>query len=218
MIIKPVILSLKVATIATIITLIIGIILARVFTKYNFKFKRGVEILILLPMVLPPSVIGYGLLKIIGRGGLIGGFLYENFDITLVFNWIAACIAAVVVSLPLMYQNCKTGFENINNSYEKVARTLGATENIIFWKITIPIALPNILTGTILAFARAVGEFGATLMVAGNIPGKTQTIPLAIFFAVDRGDIRSANILMGITIIFSFSIIYILNRWVGSKE
>lgn len=218
MILSPILISLKVASIATIITLILGVLLARVFTKYDFKAKDVLEVLVIMPMVLPPSVTGYGLLILIGKRGFIGKFIYNNFGISLVFTWAAACIAAAVVALPLMYQSCKAAFLNVNHIYEDAARTLGAGERRVFFKITLPLAWPGVASGIVLSFARALGEFGATLMVAGNIPGKTETIPTAIYYAVEAGDIRTANILMGIVVTFSFILIYTLNGWLKRKH
>jgi len=218
MILSPIFISLKIALIATAFVLIVGVFLARVFTKNNFKGKDIFEVILLLPMILPPSVTGYGLLVLIGRRGLIGHFLYETFGITMIFTWIAACIAAAIVSLPLMYQSCKGAFLNVDSMLESAARTLGASKRKVFWKITLPLAWPGILSGIVLTFARALGEFGATLMVAGNIPGKTQNIPLAIYFAVERGDTKTANILMAIVIVFSFTVVYGLNLWSKNKQ
>lgn len=218
MILSPVFISFKVALTATVFTLVFGVLLARIFTKYDFKAKDILESLVILPMVLPPSVTGYGLLILIGKRGIIGRFLFDTFGISLVFTWIAACIAAIIVSLPLMYQSCKAAFLNVNNIYEDAARTLGASEKRIFWRITLPLAWPGIVSGIVLSFARALGEFGATLMVAGNIPGKTETIPLAVYFAVEGGDTRTANILMGIVVAFSFTLIFGLNKWLKKKR
>lgn len=218
MIFSPMMISLKVAVIATIITLILGILLARVFTKYSFKFKDILEVIVILPMVIPPSVTGYGILILFGKRGIIGRFLYEVFGVSIIFTWAAACIAAAVVSLPLMYQSCKAAFLNVDHRYENAARTLGADERRIFWKITLPLSWPGILSGIVLSFARAIGEFGATLMVAGNIPGKTETIPLAIYYAVESGDKRTANILIIIVTLFSFIIVYSLNMWLKKKH
>ncbi|GAA0127228.1 molybdate ABC transporter permease subunit [Clostridium senegalense] len=218
MILEPIIISLKVSSISTLITLMLGIFLARIFTKYNFKGKDILETIIMLPMVLPPSVIGYGLLMIIGSNGIIGKIFLELFNKKLIFNITAACIASTIVALPLMYQSVKSAFLNIDILYENVARTLGADERTIFWKISFPLAFQGIISGIVLAFARSIGEFGATLMVAGNIPGKTQTIPLAIYFAAEGGDNKTANILMTIVIVFSFIIVYGLNRWSKSKK
>ncbi|NMM64841.1 molybdate ABC transporter permease subunit [Clostridium sp. P21] len=213
MIISPIIISLKVSLISTIFTCIIGIALARLFTKYDFKGKNVLEVLIILPMVLPPSVTGYGLLVILGKYGFIGKLIFNVFNTSLIFTLTAACIASFIVSLPLMYQSCKAAFVNMDKVYENAARTLGASELKVFFKITLPMAFPGIISGLVLSFARALGEFGATLMVAGNIPGKTQTIPLAIYFAVESGDSRTANILVAIVLIFSFTTIYSLNIW-----
>ncbi|KNF08299.1 putative molybdenum transport system permease protein YvgM [Gottschalkia purinilytica] len=218
MILSPILISIKVASIATIFTIILGVFLAHVFIKYEFKGKGLLEVLVTLPMVLPPSVTGYGLLILIGKKGLFGKLLYNTFGINLVFTWVAACIAATIVSLPLMYQSCKAAFLNVNNTYENAARTLGASEKKIFWKITLPLAIPGIISGIVLSFARAIGEFGATLMVAGNIPGKTETIPLAIYFAVETGNTKVANTLMGVVVLFSFILIYSLNGWLKKKN
>lgn len=218
MAITPILISIKVALLATVFTLIMGVFLARLLTKYDFRFKAAAETLILLPMVLPPTVVGYALLILIGRRGILGRFLYDTFGISIIFTWTAACLAAAIVSLPLMYQSCKAAFLNIDHIYENAARTLGANERRIFWRISLPLALPGIIGGTVLAFARALGEFGATLMVAGNIPGKTETIPLAIYFAVESGDLKKANTLMLIVVVFSFILIYGLNSWLRRKQ
>ncbi|WMJ80098.1 molybdate ABC transporter permease subunit [Clostridium sp. MB40-C1] len=218
MILEPIILSLKVAFISTIFTFIFGILLARVFTKYNFRGKDILECLIIMPMVLPPTITGYGLLILMSRRASLGKFLYENFGVTLIFTPTAACVAATIVSLPLMYQSSKAAFINIDHIYENAARTLGATEWRIFMKVSFPLAWPGIVSGIVLSFARALGEFGATLMVAGNIPGKTQTIPTAIYFAVDNGYTKVANTLLGVVVVFSFVLIFSLNSWLKKKD
>lgn len=218
MILEPIIISVKVSMVSTLITLILGVFSARIFTKYTFLGKDILETVIMMPMILPPSVTGYGLLMIIGANGFLGKAFYELFNIRLIFNLKAACIASIIVSLPLVYQNVKSAFLNVDNLYENVGRTLGADETTIFWKVSFPLAFQGIISGTVLGFARSIGEFGATLMVAGNIPGKTQTIPLAIYFAAESGDSKTANILMSIVIIFSFIIIYGLNKFGKSKK
>lgn len=215
---EPILLSLKVASISTLITLLLGVGLSYFFSRYEFILKDFLESIIILPMVLPPSVLGYILLKIFGKRGPLGIFIENVFGTSIIFTPVAACIAAIVVSLPLMYQNCKSGFMSVDTNLENVARTLGANEWKVFRKVTIPLALPGILSGIVLAFARAIGEFGATLMIAGNIPGKTQTIPTAIYYAVEAGDNKKANILMAIVLIFSFIIIYTLNKWMKSRR
>lgn len=217
-IMAPILLSLKIAVISTFITLILGLILAYVFTKHEFLFKDGLEVILTLPMTLPPTIMGYILLLLFSRKGPIGKILYNAFDINIIFTWVAGCIAAVVVSLPLMYQSIKSSFLSTDPVYENVARTLGKSEFEIFTKITIPLALPGIVSGIVLSFSRAIGEFGATLMVAGNIPGKTETIPLAIFYAVESNNRQKANLLMAIVIGFSFINIYLLNKWIKKRK
>ncbi|AVQ45322.1 molybdate ABC transporter permease subunit [Clostridium botulinum] len=218
MILEPIILSVRIAFISTIFTFIFGILLARVITKYNFRGKDILESLIIMPMVLPPTITGYGLLILMSRRNFIGKFLYENFGITIIFTPAAACVAAIIVSIPLMYQSAKAAFLNIDHIYENAARTLGASEWRIFFKISFPLAWPGIVSGSVLSFARALGEFGATLMVAGNIPGKTQTIPTAIYFAVDNGYAKVANTLLGVVVVFSFVLIFSLNTWLKKKD
>ncbi|QQK07772.1 molybdate ABC transporter permease subunit [Miniphocaeibacter halophilus] len=215
---EPIILSLKVATISTIFTLIIGTFFAHIFTKYNFPFKDGLEVIFTLPMTIPPTIVGYLLLILLGRRGPVGIFLEEVFGIRIIFTWVAACIASIVVSLPLMYQSIKSSLQGVNPVYEKAAKTLGVSNIKIFFKITVPLALPGIVSGIVLSFSRALGEFGATLMVAGNIPGKTETIPLAIYYAVESNNKEKANTLMLIVIIFSFINIYLLNKWLKKKR
>lgn len=217
-ILSPVILSLRVATISTIITMIVGIVFAYIFVRYNFHFKDLLESVLILPMVLPPSVIGYILLVIFGKRGFIGVYLNKIFGISIIFTWIACVIASVVVSIPLMYQSIKSSFLAIDENYINAARTLGASEKKIFFKVILPLAMPGIVSGMVLSFARALGEFGATMMIAGNIPGKTQTIPTAIYYAIASDDMNKANVLTFIVIIFSFSVIFILNRYQKNKK
>lgn len=213
MILSPIMISLRIAAVSTVITLIIGVLLSRTLTKYDFKGKNIIEVILLLPMILPPSVVGYGLLILIGKRGILGKLLYDAFGVRLIFTWVAACIAATVVSLPLMYQSCKSAFLKIEPDLEMAAMSLGANKREVFLKISLPLALPGIISGVVLSFARSLGEFGATLMVAGNIPGKTQNIPLAIYFAVEMGDTKTANILLAIVVIFSFIVVYSMNKW-----
>lgn len=215
----PIILSLKVAFAAVIIVTCVSIPLARLMAKRDFLGKDVVESIITLPLVLPPSVIGFMLLVVFGKNGPLGKLLEQLFHIKVVFTLEGAIIAAAVVSLPLMYQSVKVAMESVDQNLEKAARTLGAKELRIFFTITLPLAWNGILAGLVLAFARSLGEFGATLMIAGNIPGKTQTMPLAIYFANEAGDVRQASILVIIMTVFSFMVIYGLNRWgKGSKQ
>lgn len=208
----PVFLSLRVALIAVFIVACAGLPLARLMARSNFYGKGLAEAAITLPLVLPPSVIGYGLLLVIGKNGLLGKTL-AGMGITLVFTWWAAVLASVMVSFPLMYQSAGAAFKSVDVNYEKAARTLGAGELRIFFTITLPLAWPGVVAGLVLSFARALGEFGATLMVAGNIPGQTQTLPLAIYFAVESGDSETARALVAIITVFSFLVIFLANRW-----
>ena len=212
----PIILSLKVAVIAVCIDFVFGMVVARFMARKDFTGKNLVESLIILPMVLPPTVLGYGLLIFLGKRGFLGRFLLDNFGFQIIFTWWAAALASAIVSFPLMYQSAKAAFSSVDVTLEKAARTLGTGEIRIFLTITLPLAWPGILAGLVLAFARALGEFGATLMVAGNIPGKTQTIPLAIYSAVESGETGLAQRLVLIITVLSFAALYWLNRW--SKE
>lgn len=212
MIINAILISLKVVFIATFFSFMMGIILGRVFTRYDFKFKSLIETIILCPMFLPPSVLGYLLLILIGKNGIIGKFLYDTFKIQLVFTWQGAAIAAFVVSFSIMYNTCKSTFNSLNPSYEESAKVMGASEYIIFKDIILPLSKRGIITGLILSFARAFGEFGATIMVAGNIPSKTQTVPMAIYYAVESGNTKDANIMMIFTIVLGMVLVIITNK------
>ena len=206
---SPILLSLKVAFCATAITFIVGLGLARLFCTRRVPLRPLWEALLLLPLVFPPTLTGYLLLMLFAKRGLLGGILGQV-GISVVFTWAAAVIASFVVSLPLMYQNCKAALMGVEPQYAQAARTLGVPEGRIFRRITLPIAAPGILSGTALSFARALGEFGATLMVAGNIPGRTQTIPLALYSAVEGGRSREANILLGVTVVISFCLVAVV--------
>ena len=219
--IEAILLSLKVTVIAVFVTFFIGTALAYVFHKNSFKFKNIIETLIVLPMSLPPTVIGYILLVLIGRRGLIGKYFYEWFGWNIVFSWKAACLVAVVVTIPLMYQNDKLGFDNVQKEIKEAAKVDGAESFQIFRYIIFPMASKGILAGILLSCIRAMGEFGATLIVAGNIPGQTQTIPLLIYFSIESGEIKKANILIIIIVIFSFILVIIINRLIekeGKKQ
>lgn len=208
----PLWLSIKTASIATVIVFIIGVCLARLFARSYFPGKTIIEAIILLPLVLPPTVVGFGLLYLFGKNSFIGQWL-NNFDIQIVFTWYAVLIAAVVVSFPLMYQSASAAFQQYDRNIENVAYTMGASRWKVFWTISFPLAWPGLLSGLVLSFARALGEFGATLMLAGYIPNVTDTIPLAIYFAVESGNIEMAKFWVFIIIIFGFSAILWLNWW-----
>lgn len=210
---SPVILSFKVSLISTIATAFLGTAFAYFLHRFSFYGRNLVETIVGLPLVLPPTVVGFGLLMIFGRQGLAGPILENFFGIRIVFTLGAAVIASVVVSLPLMYQSAKAGFSGVDPKFEQAARTLGASEWRVFFTVTLPLASRGIYAGLLLAFARGLGEFGATMMVAGNIPGKTQTIPLAIFFSAESGDMKTAGILVAVISVISLVITWWVNAW-----
>lgn len=210
---SPLWLSFKTAIIATLIVFIIGVWLARIIGRNQFFGKSVVEAIIMLPLVLPPTVVGFGLLYIFGKNGPIGMLLMRLFDFQVVFTWYAVLIAAIVVSFPLMYQSASAAFQQYDASIENAAYTMGASKWRVFWTISFPIAWPGILGGTVLTFARALGEFGATLMLAGYIPNVTDTIPLAIYFEVEAGNTEMAAIWVIIIVSLGFSAILWLNWW-----
>ncbi len=209
---SPLYISLKTVLTATMITFFLGLSAARWMALYNGKFKTLFDGLFLLPLVLPPTVIGFGLLLLFGKSGPIGSLL-NLFGTTVVFTWSATVIAAVIVSFPLMYISARGGFEQVDINIENAARTLGAGEWRIFWTVTLPLSWPSIMAATVLTFARALGEFGATLMLAGNIPGKTTTIPVAIYFKMQAGHLQEALFLTLIVLAFAFTSLLLLAYW-----
>lgn len=215
---EPIFLSIRVALLATVIAFFLGVFFAYLLTKKKVPGKNIWETILILPMILPPSIVGYLLLKVFGKRGPIGAFLLDTFGIQIVFTWIACVIAATVVALPLMYQNAKGAFQSVDPSYELAAKTLGSSSFKVFRTVTFPLSGPGIVSGIVLTFARALGEFGATLMLAGNIPGKTQTIPTAIYYAVVVGKDEKASMLVLIMILFSFALVFGLNMWLKRRE
>jgi molybdate transport system permease protein len=208
----PLYLSLKVATIATVLSIIIGIPMGWLLAKKRFPGRRILDSLITLPVVLPPTVLGYYLLITIGRQSPIGQAMEQFFNIILVFTWQAAVIAALLVSIPFLIKSAKAAFQAVDSDIENAARTLGRGELSIFFRVTVPLAWPGILGGIVLTYARALGDFGATLIVAGNIPGRTQTMPIAIYDALVAGDIQTVNFLVLIMTAVVLVILLILNR------
>jgi len=208
----PLWISLKTVLTTTVITFFLGIAVARWMARYNGRFKSVLDGLFILPLVLPPTVVGFGLLLIFGKNGPIGELL-SWFGTTVVFSWPATVISAVVVTFPLMYMSTRAGFEQVDTNVENAARTLGASEWRIFWTVTLPMSWPAVAAATTLAFARALGEFGATLMLAGNIPGKTTTIPVAIYFNIQAGHMEEATILVAIVLAISFASLAALAYW-----
>lgn len=209
---SPLWLSFKTATIATIVVFIIGVFLARLFTRRDFPGKSILEAAIMLPLVLPPTVVGFGLLYLFGKNGPLGK-LFGLFNIQIVFTWYAVIIAAIVVSFPLMYQSASAAFKQYDQNIENAAITMGASKWKVFWTISFPLAWPGLLAGLVLTFARALGEFGATLMIAGYIPNVTDTIPLAIYFAVESGNMKMASLWVAIIVILGFTAMLWLNWW-----
>ncbi|MGI2902969.1 molybdate ABC transporter permease subunit [Tolypothrix sp. VBCCA 56010] len=208
----PLWISLKTSLLATIITFFVGIAAAYWMLGYRGKGKSLIEGIFVSPLILPPTVVGFLLLMFFGKYGPAGQFL-DKFNFSIVFNWYGAAIAATVVSFPLMYRTALGAFEQIDQNLLLVAKTLGASQWTMFWRIMLPLSLPGVLAGTTLAFARALGEFGATLMLAGNIPGQTQTMPLAIYFAVEAGDNNEAWLWSLIIMATSLSGIIAVNIW-----
>jgi len=209
---SPLWISIKTSLVATIITFFFGIVISYLVSNFKGKSKGLIDGLFTLPLILPPTVVGFFLLLICGKNGPVGKIL-ELFDTSIIFSWSATILAAVVVSFPMMYRTTRSAFEQIDTNILSAARTLGLSEFKIFHKIAIPLAMPGIIGGLILSFARAMGEFGATLMIAGNIPGKTQTMPLAIFFAAEGGDMEKAMLWVSIIVLLSLILIIILNYW-----
>ncbi|QKQ76404.1 molybdate ABC transporter permease subunit [Nostoc sp. TCL240-02] len=214
---SPLWISLKTSLLATFITFFLGIAAAYWMLGYRGKGKSLIEGIFIAPLILPPTVVGFLLLLFFGKNGPVGK-LMQTFDFSIVFTWYGAAIAATVVSFPLMYKTALGAFEQIDGNLLRVARTLGATEATIFWRISLPLALPGIVAATMLAFARALGEFGATLMLAGNIPGQTQTIPMAIYFAVEAGAMNEAWFWAIAIMAISLSGIIGVNFWQELRE
>lgn len=208
---SPLLISLKAAIIATIITFFLGIYGAY-FTMKLKRFKALVDGIFTLPLVLPPTIVGFFLLVFLGRNSIIGGFL-AKYDISLVFSSTATVIASTVVSFPLMYRTARGAFEQLDKNILYAARTLGLKEHKILWKIIIPNSLSSLVAGTILAFARALGEFGATIMIAGNIPGKTQTMAVAVYSAVQAGNRKLAYNWVAVMVVISFASILLINKF-----
>ena len=203
----PLLLTLKVAGFATLLALILGVGAAYMLTRYRFAGRDVLDAICTLPLVMPPTVLGYYLIVLVGRRGWIGEWLWETFGITLMFTWQGAVFAAAVVAFPLVFKGARAAFESVDAQLEGAARTLGVSELGVFFRVTFPLAWRGVLAGTMLAFARAMGEFGATLMVAGNIPGRTQTLSLAVYDAVQAGHDDMANFLVVLTSVVCVAIL-----------
>lgn len=210
--ISPILISIKTAVVSIIITFFLGILAARaVIGLNNEKNKMIWDGILTMPMVLPPTVAGFFLLLIFGVNGPVGKLFIDYFDVKIAFSWTATVIAAVVISFPLMYRSAKGAFEQVDGNLMDAARTLGRSEWWIFWKVLLPNALPGVVSGGILAFARGLGEFGATAMIAGNIAGKTRTLSLAVYSNVAAGNMDNAYQYVWILVVISFAIVVLMN-------
>ncbi len=212
---SPLFISLKVALTATLITIFFGTAAARFVLKIK-RFKGIIDGLFTLPMVLPPTVVGFFLLVLLGKSSPTGKLLM-NLNINVVFTWVGAVIASAVVSFPLMYRTVRGAFEQFDVNIIYAARTLGMAESKIFRAIVLPNIVPGLIAGTILSFARALGEFGATMMLAGNIPGKTQTMSVAVYSAVQSGDSGTAYKWVAVVCAMSFTAMILMNFWNGRQ-
>jgi molybdate transport system permease protein len=205
-------LSLQVATWATLACLVLGTGVGYALARWRFPGRDLVDTLLTLPMVMPPTVLGYYLLVLLGRKGWVGGWLHATFGINLIFTLTGAVIAATVVAFPLVFKPARAAFEAVDPQLQDAARVLGVSEAGVFWRVTLPLAWRGILAGVLLGFARALGEFGATLMVAGSIPGKTQTLSIAVYEAVQAGQDDVANLLVLITSVVCVAVLLAVGK------
>ena len=208
---SPLIISLKTGLVATFLSFFLGIYTARKMMKAGPRTRTIMDGILTLPMVLPPTVAGFFLLLIFSRRRPVGILLYEQFGIKVVQTWLGCIVAALVISFPLMYRNARAAFEQVDVNLVYAARTLGMSEFKIFWKVVLPTAGPGVISGTILTFARALGEYGATSMLAGNIPGKTSTISQRIAMVLQDGDYATAGIWVAIVMVLALAAILFIN-------
>ena len=213
----PVLLSLKVASFSTLAALVLGVGAARLLARKRSAVSSVLDVLCTLPMVLPPTVLGYYLILLFGHSGLLGPAM-QSMGLQLMFSWQGAVTAATVVIFPLVYRSARAALEQVDVSLEQAARTLGAPEWKVFFYVTLPLASRSILSGAMLAFARGMGEFGATLMIAGNIPGKTQTLALAIYDAFQAGNDELASMLVLVTSAICATILVAAERLLGRRH
>jgi len=208
----PLWLSLRVASVATLVSLALGLWIAYLLANRRFRGKELLDALVTLPLVLPPTVLGYYLLVVLGRTSPLGHVYEWAFGGPLVFTWQAAVVASTLHAIPLLVKSARAAFETVDRSYEKAARNLGASDWRVFWRVTLPLSRRAVIAATVLAFARALGDFGATLMIAGDIPGKTQTAAIAIYDAVEGGDTMVARVLVLALSLMAIVIVYAANR------
>jgi molybdate transport system permease protein len=205
-------LSVRVAVLATLLNALVGVPLAYILARRRFRGRGLVDLVTTMPLILPPTVTGYYLIVLFGRRGWLGAPLYKMTGWSIAFTWYAAVLAATIMALPLLVRTAKAAFESVDRDLERAAFTLGRSELRTALEVTLPLARNGILAGLVLAFARALGEFGATLMLAGNIPGKTATVPLAIYTAVQTGEDAAALVLVGLLTALSCLVIVAANR------
>ncbi|HXI41358.1 MAG TPA: molybdate ABC transporter permease subunit [Bryobacteraceae bacterium] len=208
----PLWLSLRVAALATLVSLALGLWIAHVLANRNFRGRELLDAVVTLPLVLPPTVLGYYLLVTLGRTSPLGHFYEYLFGAPLVFTWQAAVVASTFHAIPLLVKSARAAFETVDRSYEKAARNLGASDWRVFWRVTLPLSRRAVIAASVLAFARALGDFGATLMIAGDIPGRTQTASIAIYDAVEGGDTLVARVLVLVLSAVAIAIVYAANR------
>ena len=208
---SPLMISLKTGIVATILSFFLGIFAARKVVRAGAKTKAIADGILTLPMVLPPTVAGFFLLLLFSTRRPLGSYLYETWDIKVVQTWLGCIFAATVIAFPLMYRNARAAFEQVDVNLIYAGRTLGMSETAIFWKVILPTARPGVLSGTILTFARALGEYGATSMLAGNIPGKTGTISQKIAMVVQDGDYHTAGFWVLVIVLIAFVIVALMN-------
>ena len=213
----PLLLSLQVAGVATALALLLGMALGWLFARRQFPGRLLLEAVCMLPLVLPPTVIGYAILVLMGRRSALGAWLREHFDYSVIFNWHGAVIASALVALPLVQMSASAAFAGVDRKLEAAAQTLRQSAWSVFMRVTLPLAWPGILAGTLLACARAMGEFGASLMVAGSIPGQTQTLSMAIYDAVQAGQDGLAQLLVLITCVASVGVLVVSKRLLAPR-
>ena len=209
--------SLRIAGISTVVIFFLGILAAYYIAKTPRLVKGVLDVILTLPLVLPPTVVGYLLLRVLGPKRPVGVWFLHTFGLKLTMTWWSAIFATAVVIFPLMYRTARGAFEQVDPDVVNAARTLGMPEAKVFWRVAMPQAWPGVAAGAVLSFARALGEFGATLMLAGNIAGRTQTIPIAIYFAVQGGKNELALLWMGVIMALSFAVIMVMNALTGGK-
>ena len=215
---RPLFISLKTGIIATVISFFLGIFAAWKIARMKNRWRAVIDGILTLPMVLPPTACGFFLLMIFSRRRLVGRFLDTTFNTAVVQSFAGCVIAAVVIAFPLMYRNARAAFERIDQNLIYAGRTLGMRESEIFWRVTVPAARPGILSGTVLTFARALGEYGATSMLAGNIPGKTGTIAQKIAMVIQDGDYATAGFWTVVVVLIAFIIIFLMNIVKGDRR